>query len=312
MGCGSSQKISIPIISVPKWNDDITIIEPQKKQELNYYLITNKKLIKISNDAISYISHQVPIHESGTVSLSKSVFFIAGGFNRLTSKDTSDCYIISDSDIKKVLSLPYPTRRMRLLFYNDYIYCIGGVRETNVQEISLDYSKNFFRYQNDVWEILSDMPIGVEYPGCFGYNSNIYVIGGCYVNELNLEVIDTVQVYSINKSQWSILKFSMPVAVYGQIAVPKDSSNFLLIGGIDCNGENSSMAYIVGLNDSEEIASIPMGTSTFFPYCFDYDGGVVYASNDRNDLLCLNRLKRKWNILNQDYLDDPINLNDKI
>ena len=299
MGCGTPSRVTVPNISPPepKWKDEPTIIIITQPKE-TLCLCTDDTFLTLSPGSFASQAFEIPVQESGLLVLSPSSIMVAGGFSRHTTKDSSRCFTLTTSaDLQELPSLPYPTRRIRLLLYEDSIYTIGGVRESEDSEITLQYSHNFCRLSNNNWEELSDMITGVEYPGCFAHAGKIYAVGGCYVKGMELEVIDSVQVYSIKEREWSLAKFFMPLTVYGHVVVPKDSGSFLLIGGVDKSGESNSMGYLIGISNAEEISPIPMGISTFFPYTWTYDGRAIYTVNDQKIVLGLNRLERKWNTL---------------
>lgn len=300
MGCGSGQHVTAPIGNAEKWSDEVTVvISNSRLKQVEFSLCTENSFIVVSSTSFTSQPYEVPVVECGLIFLRDLSIMIAGGCNKFTNKDSEKCYILKDlTTLTEISPIVRPTRRLRLLQYEDFIYCIGGVREVEDTEIHLEYCNNFARYDNEgKWEVLKDMITGVEYPGCHAYSDKIFVVGGCFVNGLDLEVVDSVQVYNIKESKWENFIAFMPAPVYGLITVPIDSSSFLLIGGIDSTGEPNSMGYIIGRQDAQEISAIPNGISMFFPYTSAYDGGKVCVVNDQKEILLLNRLERKWNIM---------------
>ena len=98
---------------------------------------------------MTIINHQIPVQESGILCTGFNEYLIVGGYDKLTSKDTCNCFKFSPPELIPFPSLPFPTRRNRLIAFEDYIYCIGGVRETIENEISLQYNNNFFRFKDE-------------------------------------------------------------------------------------------------------------------------------------------------------------------
>jgi hypothetical protein len=111
--------------------------------------LTDENMITIVNGSVSATPHHITSKESGVIALSCTSFMIVGGYDMKTSKDTNLCYKISFSLTETVADLLYPTRRMRLVSHENFIYSIGGVRETIGNGINLEYKNNFFRYKEN-------------------------------------------------------------------------------------------------------------------------------------------------------------------
>ena len=91
----------------------------------------------------------------------------------------------------------------------------------------------------------------------------------------------------------------VPKPLYGHLCVEKDSTGFLLLGGLDKDSENSSMSFIVGKENFEEICPIDLEVSTFFPFSWGLDQQCIYVVNDKYQVLYLNRLQRKWGVVGE-------------
>ena len=94
MGCGNSNKISFPIISAPKWKEDQK--QEEKKRVLIipiYYLLSEQFIIKIQDNIITTIPHNLNLKECGVVFYPPDNFFCAGGTDEITGSDLDTCYI---------------------------------------------------------------------------------------------------------------------------------------------------------------------------------------------------------------------------
>jgi hypothetical protein len=299
MGCGSIQKVILPTANEPKWKEDqISLDLPSNPSEHPpTLLLTDKYYLRISNNKLFKSSISLPTRESAYLQVDLSKFLVAGGYNTEKLEDSSECFIVSDQTVLPFNSLPRPTRRLRLLKGNDLIFAVGGVREVKGQEIILDYSDNFQCLNGKKWTSLPDVPYGVEYPACHFFAEKVFVVGGCVVNGMDLVVVDFVQVFDVRSNEWNLVKIDLPKAVYGAVTVAKDSASFLLLGGVDNDSECSCMSFIVDRGNFEEICPVDTEVSCFFPFSVVADEKFVYAVNEQYQVLCLERLKRKWGVL---------------
>jgi hypothetical protein len=300
MGCGTVNSVTLPIVDPsPKWKEESVISDFLNKSSEStlLLLVTDSSFIQITETDTFSSPISSPNTECAFALLPFSKLLVAGGVSKETNTDSATCLLITDGTFSEFPQLLYPTRRLRLVVLDDQIYAVGGVREIYDKEISLSYSNNFCRYQSEKWTELEDMPIGVEYPSCHCFNYKIYATGGCAVNDLDLEVLNKIQVFDTKTETWTILKITLPIAVYGHITVPVNATSFLLVGGLDPNAQNSSVTLLVKQDTVEEIAAIPAGISTFFPYSHVCSGDILYAINDERQIMSLNQTQRFWNIV---------------
>jgi hypothetical protein len=299
MGCGTVHKVIIPS-NEPKWSDESIIQFPLKLNNSavsSFFLLSDIFWYCIRESNFSCKPVSLPVKECGFLCIGINKFLIAGGYSVLNLKDSSSCYVFENMQISSFPSLIHPTRRLKLLQHDSKIYAVGGVRESFESNITLDYSNNFSFFNSETWISLPDMPYPVEYPSCYAYSDKIYVIGGCVALGLELVVVDYVRVFDVKVNEWSLCKMEVPEPVYGHLCVEKDSTGFLLLGGLDCDSENSSMSFIVGKDNFEEICPVDVEISTFFPFSSAYDQQCIYVVNDKYQVLCLNRLERKWGLI---------------
>lgn len=297
MGCGTIQKVVIPS-NEPKWSEESFTQYPIKANNSScVFLLTDTFFYTICDFSITCSPVNLPVKESAFLALGQGKFLVAGGYSVSDLKDSACCFVFEDMKISKFASLVYPTRHLRLLQYESKIYAIGGVRESIDSTITLDYSKNFSYYNSENWISLPDMPYPTEYPSCYGYSNSIFVVGGCVALDLELLVLDYIRVFDLKSEEWSMCKMEMPKAVYGHLCVQKDSAEFLLLGGLDKDSENSSMSFIVGKENFEEICPVDVEISTFFPFSWEINQQYIYVVNDKYQVLCLNRLQRRWFVI---------------
>lgn len=289
----------LPTLHEPKWKDDQLSFDQSSKsvENTSILLLTDKSIISITKTTIKQVSINLPTRESAYILLEYNTFLVAGGYDIEKLSDSNKCFKVSESSISPFTPLPQPSRRLRLVRGLDSIYAVGGVRELVENEISLDYSSNFLSLKGDKWQILPDLPKGVEYPAVHYYSGKIYVVGGCVVDGMELFAVDFVQVFDIRREEWETLKMEMPKGLYGAVTVEKDSNSFLLLGGVAADTENSSMSFIVTKNDFEEICPLDTEVSSFFPFSSYSDERNVILVNDGYQVVCLQRLARKWTVL---------------
>ena len=297
MGCGTVHKVIIPS-NEPKWSDESITQYPIKLKSSAggscIFLLTDVFWFCVRESTFSCKAISLPVKESGILCTGVNRFLVAGGYSVLDLKDSACCYVFEDMQIKVFPSLIHPTRRLKLLQYESRVYALGGVRESFESNITLDYSKNFSYFNSETWVSLPDMPYPVEYPSCYAHSDKIYVIGGCVALDLELVVVDYVRVFDLKLTEWSLCKMEVPEPIYGHLCVEKDSTGFLLLGGLDKDSENSSMSFIVAKENFEEICPVDVEISTFFPFTWANDQQCIYVVNDKYQVLCLNRLERKW------------------
>ena len=299
MGCGTTQRVILPTLHEPKWKEDQLSFDQSSKsvENTSVLLLTDKSMITITKTTIKQVSINLPTRESGYILLKYNSFLVAGGYDIESFSDSNKCFEVTESSISPFTPLPYPSRRLRLVCGLDSIFAVGGVRELAENEINLDYSCNFFCLKGDKWLILPDLPRGVEYPACHYYSGKIYVVGGCVVDGMDLFVVDFVQVFDVRREEWETLKMEMPKGLYGAVTVEKDSNSFLLLGGVAADTESSSMSFIVTKNEFEEICPLDTEVSSFFPFSSYSDDRNVILVNDVYQVVCLQRLARKWTVL---------------
>ena len=108
---------------------------------------------------------------------------------------------VIDFSTKSLPSLPQHTRASSVLYYEQYVYVIGGTVYSDNGWIK---SNNMYRWSSvasdkNFWELIGLLKHAVSRPLLFGMDSCVYVVGG--VDDTNSSCLHT-QVYNVNTIEW--------------------------------------------------------------------------------------------------------------
>ncbi|OMJ92911.1 hypothetical protein SteCoe_4250 [Stentor coeruleus] len=308
-------------------SSSIKVIEEDQKIYTFEFLEKQTVLIEYntSNQDIKKIELGISLYEeSGLAWLLSEKLIFAGGINPTNHQEVKSVFIIDPvfKEIIEACPMPFPKRNLRLLQLNDYIYAIGGVKELKIRKNNTfiykqDYSNSFSRYSlnNNTWEILPDMILQVEGPGCFIWQGNIWVTGGCFISSYH-EITNQVQIFKINDMMWETAQFSLNDKLFGHICTVIDDE-ILVFGGIKENDELNENCWKIGYikdeymkntceNKSIEkkivvnklISKVPSGYSTFFPMISWTSKNEVFCFNEDNILYIFNFQMNTWTTYN--------------
>lgn len=243
---------------------------------------------ELHTDIVEEVDLGIPmLQESAVIGLKGRRLFIAGGV-KPNFKSAKTAYMISivPFSIHEVASLPYESRKLRLVYDGAHcVYAVGGVRDREKQEHSMfgfDYTKNFSMYNldSDTWQSLPDLLQGTENPAAWLSSDRIYVAGGAYSSGAISTTLDNVQYCSLVSYGWQKAAFVLPVPLHSlQAAVcPR---GIIFFGGIDENEKDSSSTYMMTPLGPQHLSVLPAGYSCSFPtYCVKQSCEVLAVNAD--------------------------------
>lgn len=251
--------------------------------------------------------HQQEIRDTlypycGMTEIHDGNLFLAGGIDLARSEDVPYCFMIDikECDILPLASMRTSKRRLRLLYHENFVYAIGGVREKTVKEQNfrgtrLDYSSSFERYSlaSSSWEDLQDLPRGVEYPGCFVLNNSLYVTGGSYISGQDSFIIDSVQIFDLDKQIWIDHSLELPISLYTHMCAELEDDRVLIFGGADEEDDNNYECYIFDGVSFKNVCSLPE-RATAFPYYSVVFNNEVITFNDENVIFTYSVSSDSW------------------
>ncbi|UYV70442.1 KLHL7 [Cordylochernes scorpioides] len=176
----------------------------------------------IVND--SFIRIQKYFREEGLKFKNQECIILLGGINPANMDNLAVCSSIFRYDIRenywqKVAKLPVPRHQHKAVYYNNYIYIIGGCdpRETINGELVPNRSCFSFNVLRAQWTRMNDMYYSRMYHGVCQHEGIIYVIGG---KDEYGRLLASVEIYHIKEERWEELspmctpKMGMGVAAH--------------------------------------------------------------------------------------------------
>ena len=228
----------------------------------------------------------IPIH-------SHSILLFAGGLDPILNKEVSKCFSIclKTNNFSNLSPLNTAKRRTRLLLSQDFVYCIGGVKEIKTKFdrkicIKQCYSQNFERYsiEKDLWEVLGDMIYGVEYPAVAVNGNGIFVVGGGCIEKERFEIKKSVQVYRTDTQMWEVCGFELLLPMFGGVCA-EYNNGLIVFGGAEDLEDNDSAVYII----DDKVTKVAESTSSlFFLYYCERSGDELFGFNDEDQAVSLN------------------------
>ena len=224
---------------------------------------------------------------------SHSILLFAGGLDPILNKEVSKCFSIclKTNNFSNLSPLNTAKRRARLIFCQEYVYCIGGVKEIKTKFerkicIKQCYSHNFERFsiEKGSWEVLGDMIYGVEYPAVAVKGNGIFVIGGGCIEKERFEIKKSVQVYWTDTQMWQICGFELILPMFGGVCV-EYNNGLIVFGGAGDLEENDSAVYII---DDKVTKVAENSNSLFFLYYCERSGDELFGFNDEDQVVTLN------------------------
>ena len=289
-------------------SNSVNIDEEDYKVYALEYLDTETILLEysISSHILEKISLDIHLFpESGSIRLSSGLIMCAGGIDLSYNSEIKNCFLINPDkrEIIEICEMLYVKRKLRLVQVEDYVYAIGGVKESRIVEnnhytLKQDYNNSFSRYSitKNHWEALQDLPIGVEYPGCFEINRKIYVTGGCYIQNSPI-ILDKMQVYNILDGVWVTLEINLPKRLFGHLCAIVDNNKIIIVGGVTEESLSNSECWIFDTKNISEFNKIAEGYELFFPFYSNVFKGEIYCFSEENLLLMFNLRLSVWTII---------------
>lgn len=243
--------------------------------------------------------------ECGCAVLNEGEIMLAGGADLKTSNETSRVFFIDPESktINEGCQMPFAKRRLRLLKTENYIYAIGGVKEVKIRSFNTftmkqSYINSFLQYSiiDQTWVELEDLPVGIEFPGCFYLMGRIYVTGGSIVGNYS-EITDNIQVYEVVNRNWKILELKLPFGVYGHMCEVVENGAVVIFGGTNTESRNNLVCLKYENEVFKEFYAISDEKELFLPlYCCS-NISEIYSFNEENELFILDHIKAEWKAL---------------
>ena len=273
------------------------------------YLQTETFLIEYNTathtlDKIGLGFHLFP--ESGCVQLHSGPIMCAGGIDLACHKEIKNVFMINPAlqEIFEVSEMQFVKRKLRLLQVCEYVYAIGGVKELNIRTgnfcmLKQDYGNSFSRYslKRNEWEMMEDLPQGVESPGCFYMNQKVYVSGGCFIQDF-MVVIEDFQVYDVEMARWEIIELKLPKRIYGHLCATTEDDVIIIFGGINEEMESNYQSWVLGKSGISELNVLPQDNEMFLPFYPNVNKDEVFSFNEENELVLFNLKLSSWTVSN--------------
>lgn len=159
---------------------------------------------------------------------------------------------------------PIPADTMSCVSSSSYIYCVGGVNETDGSNADAAATNSvwFAPLSSSgigAWEHTAAYPASVQYPTCYSAGGYIYCIGGADVNENSVGTTYYAALSSSGVGTWTATT-PYPVAASGQACVIA-SGEILCIGGETSTSPSYSSSTYYAPISSGGIGSWKAGTS---------------------------------------------------
>lgn len=301
----------------------------EEDQKIYTFEFLDKQTVLIeyntSNQALKKIELGICLYEEpGLVWLLSEKLMFAGGIDPASHQEVKSVFIIDPvlKEIFEACPMPFAKRNLRLVQLNDYIYAIGGVKELKIRKNNTfiykqDYSNSFSRYSlnSNTWEILPDMVVQVENPGCCVWQGNIWVTGGYFIHNYQ-EITNLVQVFKPCDMTWETPQFSLNDKIFGHVCIVV-GEEVLVFGGIKEDDEPNEDCWKIGCIKDENMKNtyeslsiekrfsvnklmckVPSGYDTFFPMISWTGKNEVFCFNEDNILFVFNLQMNTWTVYN--------------
>lgn len=295
----SPQLSRTPSITFFKEDKKIYTVDYQSPKTFLIEYNTSSQVIKKIDLGLHFYN------ESGFSLIDSKKLMFAGGIDLASHQEIKKVVIVDlvQETFFQAQDLLFPKRKLRLQQGSEYVYAIGGVKELktrvyNTFTYKQDYSNSFSRYSinSNTWEILPDMPIKVEVPGCYFFQDQIWVTGGCYIHNIP-EITSNIQIFHIKNMLWHIAEFKLPEKIFGHLCMPKGNEVFVF-GGIKNEDEYNEDCWRILDGKCEKVCKVPKDYDTFFPALPWGGNNEICCFNEDNDLFVLNLQLSIWTVYN--------------
>ena len=108
----------------------------------------------------------------------------------------------------------------------------------------------------------------------------MYVTGGCYISGVESQILDLVQIYSLDTHTWLQHTIELPIALYTHMCANLENNSVLIFGGVDEEDENNYECFIFDGSSFIPAGDFPEKAATAFPYYSVMFNNEVITYND--------------------------------
>jgi len=240
--------IMFSVLTQAEWVTINTVNTPTQRHE-NGFVAINSKLLLVGGrgdkhtevlDLNSKTWSQLPkppieMHHITPVAYQNDVWVITGLTGKYPNETPLDTIYKFDTTLsqwQEIMSIPKNRRRgaAGVTIHNDNIYIVGGIK--NGHTSGTTNMVDVFNITHQLWETLPDAPHIRDHNNLVVINNQLVALGGRntsvhYPKNFTAffgAVIDTMDLYDIEKRTWSTLPSKLPVpgAGAGSIAINED------------------------------------------------------------------------------------------
>ena len=213
--------------------------------EANYclkYIITESKweIIYYTNDKSRLLG---TFRYSSICTIPGQKMILTGGCKSFNDESSNLVFEINSNNINEVNSLKSMQMRRYghfTIYYNNYLYSIGGYEHNDRKDEILSTLKNCERFdiRRNKWEMISNLNHPRAFFGCIIYKGSIFVFGGVY----NEQLLSSIEKYDIYSDIWTTYPIKLPEKL-ARIGVINYNQIIFILGGINEFYQTSSNVF---------------------------------------------------------------------